>query len=170
MQRSSQRSCRVDSASTAGNVNVTSAASEHRLMSVDRRCWSCQIMTYRVVPVTPASPQWTLRLNDTASAARLSALDATVAECQLVGFESTIYLYCDATALVTHVLKDLPAAHHDYSWHHSISISSMRILQAGTLLLSHPAPTDVLHWQYHISTQRPRWLAGVTVTTQYVII
>ena len=154
-------------------------------------------MTCRVVPVTPASPQWTLRRNDTASAARLSAPDATVAECQLVGFASTIYLYCDATALVTHVLKDVPAAHHDYSstlmrsvmwvcalgqtkhhtvhdvsssastsnhgerptrpwecallalWHHSTSISSIRILHAGTLLLSHPAPTDVLHWQYH---------------------
>ena len=72
-------------------------------------------MTYRVIPVTPASPQWTLRRNDTASAARLSALDATVAECQLVGFESTIYLYCDATALVAHNIKDMSAAHHDYS-------------------------------------------------------
>ena len=154
-------------------------------------------MTHQVVPVTPASPQWTLRRNDTASAAHLSAPDATVAECQHVGFESTIYLYCDATALVAHNIKDMSAAHHDYSstlmrsvmwvcalgqtehhtvhdvsssastsnhgerparpsrhvslalWHHSISISSIRILQAGTLLLSHPAPTDVLHWQYH---------------------
>ena len=72
-------------------------------------------MTYLGAISTPASPQWTLRRNDTASAARLSALDATVAECQLVGFESTIYLYCDATALVAHVRKDVPAAHYDYS-------------------------------------------------------
>ena len=45
------------------------------------------------IEITLASPQWRLHRNDTASAARLSALDATVAECQLVGFESMIYLY-----------------------------------------------------------------------------
>ena len=159
-------------------------------------------MTYRGVPVTPASAQWTLRRNDAASRARLSALDATGAEYQLVGFESTIYLYCDATALVTHVRKDMSAAHHDYSsmmmrsvmwvwalagtqhhtvhdvsssastsnhgerlalpcghvlqalWHHSTSISSIRILRATSVLLSHPAPTECCTGTV-ISTQRP---------------